>query len=83
MKMEVPVLGVLESFSALWVRAGGNLGASRFCEVLLLDMRLPRGLFEEPLHPHGRSKVFVAETPEAETRRSESVGVDEGVTLIG
>jgi hypothetical protein len=66
-----------------WMRAGGSPATSRFREVLFLDMRLPRGFIEKPLHPHGRRKVLVAETPEAETRRSESIGVDEGVTLIG
>lgn len=31
------------------MRAGGNLATSRFCEVLLLDLRLPRGFIEEPV----------------------------------
>jgi len=83
MKMEVSVLGLLEQISALWMWAGGNLAASRFREVLFLDMRLPRGFIEEPQQPQGRRKFLVAETPEAETRRSESIGVDEGVTLMG
>jgi len=65
------------------MRAGGNLAASRFREVLFLDMRLPRGFIEELLNPQGRRKVLVAETPEAETRPNESIGVDEGVTLKG
>ena len=83
MKMEVPVPGLPEWFSTLWMRAGGNLAASRFREVLFLDMSLPRGFIGKPLHPHGRRKALVAETPEAETRRGESIGVDEGVTPIG
>jgi len=81
--MEVSVLRLLERTSALWMRAGGSLAASRFREVLFLDVRLPRGFIEEPLQPQGRWKFFVAETPEAEARRRESIGVDEGVTLIG
>lgn len=31
------------------MRAGGNLATSRFCEVLLLDLRLPQGFIEEPV----------------------------------
>ena len=83
MKMEGSVLPRIERARALWVWAGENLATNRFREVLFLDARLPRGFVEEPLQPQGRRKVLVAETPEAEARRSESIGVDEGVALIG
>lgn len=81
-KMEVFVLG-LERISVLWMRAGGNLAASRFREVLVLDMRLLRSFIKKPPYLQGRRKVLVAKTLEAETRLSESIGVNEGVTPIG
>jgi hypothetical protein len=53
MKMEVPVLLRIERTSAPWMWAGENLAASRFCKVLLLDVRLPRSFVEEPLQSQG------------------------------
>jgi len=79
MKMEVSVLQLLERTSALWMQAGGNLANSRFREVLFLDVRLPRGFVEEP---QGGWKILVAEAPEAEARRREGVGVDEGIIPV-
>jgi len=77
-QMEVPVLPRLERTSALWMRAGESLATRRFREVLFLDVRLPQGFVEEPLQSQGRREVRLAETPGAETRRSESVGIDGG-----
>jgi len=71
MKMEVSILQLLERT---------NLANSRFRKVLFLDVRLPRGFVEEP---QGGWKVLVAETPEAEARYREGVGVNEGIIPVG
>lgn len=82
LKVEVPLLERFERIRAPWMWAGGSLAASRLREVLL-DVRLPQSSSEELLHPQGRRKALVAETPETESWGSESFGVDEGVALIG
>ncbi len=80
MKMEVSVLGLLEQISALWMWAGGNLAASRFREVLFLDMRLPRGFIEEPQQPQGRRGSRCRDTRSRDRAQREYY---EGVTLMG
>lgn len=82
LEVEAPLLGRFERITAPWMWTGGSLAVSRLRKVLL-DMRLPLSSSEELLHPEGRRKALVAETPEAKSWCSESFGVDEGVALIG
>ena len=82
LEVVAPVLERLEHALAPWMRTDVNLAVGRRREVLL-DVVLPGGSGEELLHPLGRRKARVAETPETESRCCESLGVDERVALVG
>jgi hypothetical protein len=76
MKVEIAVLGRLEQILRVpWMWAGKSLAAHRICGVLFGGMIL--------LHPLGKRKIVVTETPKAEPRRGESLSVNERIALIG
>jgi hypothetical protein len=71
----------LERFFANEMRAAGCFAIVQPVMVLLLDVLLPRGPIEKLPHSSLGREHFVAETPEAQARRRQGLGVDERITL--
>lgn len=85
LEVEVQLSQRLDRLGAPRVWAGGDLLAAvgRLGNDVLLDVLLPLVSGEELLQSRGGSEARVSETPEAEPRSGEGLGVAEGVALEG